>query len=289
MAIYKLYEALNWASSYLEDRDREPHAAELLLKYVLKMDRTSLYMNLRNEVAEDDFTRFEEVIIEHAKGTPVQHIIGSESFYGRLFTVNRDVLIPRPETEELIFYALDRCDQLFASNEGIICADIGTGSGAIAVTVKLERPAWQVKAVDISPAALQVAKMNAKQLEADVEFLEGDLLSNLDSKTKLDVVISNPPYIPHADLENMSDIVVDHEPHQALFADEEGLILYRKMCEQLPAFMNRPGLIGFEVGAGQGERVSGFLKKAFPQDDVEVVYDINGKDRMVFCRLTPDV
>jgi len=245
-------------------------------------------MRLREEISENDFDRFEDVIVEHGKGIPVQHIIGSESFYGREFIVNSDVLIPRPETEELIFYALDRCDLLFSDNQAIKSADIGTGSGAIAITLKLERPLWEVLGVDISAPALEVAQKNASSLEADVRFAQGDLLSNLDKSEKFDVVMSNPPYIPHTDRESMRDVVVDHEPHQALFADENGLILYRKMCEQLPSYMNRPGLIGFEVGAGQGEFVSGFLKEAFPKDDVEIVHDINGKDRMVFCRLMPD-
>ncbi|MGD7042971.1 peptide chain release factor N(5)-glutamine methyltransferase [Jeotgalibacillus proteolyticus] len=285
----KLYEALNWASSYLEEHNREPFAAEFLLRFVLKLDRTQLYMQLREGVEEEDFSLFEEAIQKHAEGIPVQHIIGSESFYGRTFRVNRDVLIPRPETEELIYYALERCDSIFATDQKVTAADIGTGSGIIAVTLKLERPSWTVTGADLSDDALRVAKENAENLNAKIELIQSDLFSSLKPEQTFDLVLSNPPYIPHSDLTSMSEVVVDHEPHLALFADEEGLILYRKMCEQLPERMNRPGLVGFEVGAGQGEIVSALLAESFPNDHVEVVYDINGKDRMVFCRLSPHV
>ncbi|TDL32950.1 peptide chain release factor N(5)-glutamine methyltransferase [Jeotgalibacillus sp. S-D1] len=289
MANFKIFEALNWASSYLEDFNREKHGAELLLRHVLQLDYTAFYTNIREEMKESDVYQFKKMIEEHAAGTPVQHIIGSESFYGRDYIVNSHVLIPRPETEELIYYGLERSAGIFAKGQSLHCADIGTGSGAIAITLKLERPSWQVTAVDISSEALAVAKENAKKLKAEVQFAQGDLLADLDASMTFDLVLSNPPYIPHGDLEGMSDIVVDHEPHQALFAEEEGLILYRRMCEQLPEFMNRPGMIGFEVGAGQGEQVAGLLKASFPKDEVDIVFDINGKDRMVFCRLLPDV
>ncbi|KIL49754.1 peptide chain release factor N(5)-glutamine methyltransferase [Jeotgalibacillus soli] len=283
--IFKVYEALKWASSFLGEHGREAHAAELLLLDILKINRTTLFMIMRDELHAEDFERFQQAVQRHANGIPVQYIIGFESFFGRMFKVNGDVLIPRPETEELIFYALERSDVLFPASAELLAADIGTGSGAIAVTLKLERPKWQVKAVDLSTKALTIAKNNAASLGADVEFLEGDLLRPLDRSKKLDIVLSNPPYIPYADRETMSDVVVKHEPHQALFADEEGLVLYRKMCEQLPERMNSPGLIGFEVGAGQGQKVQQMLKKAFPQEEVEIVHDINGKDRMVFCRI----
>ncbi|KIL43319.1 peptide chain release factor N(5)-glutamine methyltransferase [Jeotgalibacillus campisalis] len=286
---YKLYEALNWASSYLEDHNREPFAAELLLRFVLKIDRTQLYMKLRESIEEEDFTLFEIAVEKHADGIPVQHIIGTESFYGRTFLVSSDVLIPRPETEELIYYALDRCDSLFADGQNLTAADIGTGSGIIAVTLKLERPSWKVTGADLSEDALRVAKENADKLNAEVDFVQSDLFSSFKPDQTFDVVLSNPPYIPHSDRQSMSEVVVDHEPHLALFAEEEGLELYRKMCEQLPKRINRPGLIGFEVGAGQGEVVSAFLADSFPDDPIEVVYDINGKDRMVFCRLSPHV
>ncbi|TFE04142.1 peptide chain release factor N(5)-glutamine methyltransferase [Jeotgalibacillus salarius] len=280
----KMYEALNWASSYLEDHDREAFAAELLLRHITGLNRTSFFMELREELSDDHLKAFGFALDQHVQGVPVQHIIGYEEFYGRRFHVNGDVLIPRPETEELIWYMFDRADRIFDKKKNVLAVDIGTGSGVISITMKLERPDWQVTATDLSTAALIIAKKNAESLKADVNFLEGDLLQPLEGR-KFDVFLSNPPYIPHSDISTMSEIVTEHEPHSALFADEEGLILYRKMSEQLPQHMNRPGLIGFEVGAGQGKTVAALLKKAFPEDHTEVIYDINGKDRMVFCEL----
>lgn len=279
-----MYEALNWASSYLEDHNREAHAAELLLRHITGLDRHTFYMELRELLTESQLEDFKKSVERHVQGVPVQHMIGYEEFFGRRFAVNQDVLIPRPETEELIWYMLERTDRIFSDKKNLHAADIGTGSGILAITMKLERPDWAVTATDLSTAALKTAKRNAETLGAGIEFKEGDLLHPLKGKS-FDVFLSNPPYIPYSDIETMSEIVTEHEPHSALFADEEGLILYRKMSEQLPDHMNRPGLIGFEVGAGQGQTVAALLKKSFPNDFVEVINDINGKDRMVFCEL----
>ncbi|TFD96982.1 peptide chain release factor N(5)-glutamine methyltransferase [Jeotgalibacillus sp. R-1-5s-1] len=281
---YKLYEALQWASSYLEEHDREGHAAELLLRHVTSLSRSAFFAEMREELQDELFKQFQQAVEDHKNGVPVQHIIGFEEFYGRSFEVNGDVLIPRPETEELIYHALNKAERLFYKDHPLHAVDVGTGSSAIAVTLKLEQPAWKVTATDLSAAALKTAKRNAERLGAKVEFLEGDLLEPVKGR-KIDIFLSNPPYIPYDDLKTMSDVVTEHEPHQALFADENGLILYRKMCEQLPELMNTPGLIGFEVGAGQGEIVAEMLRKAFPNGQTEVIFDINGKDRMVFCEL----
>ncbi|WP_227394474.1 peptide chain release factor N(5)-glutamine methyltransferase [Jeotgalibacillus aurantiacus] len=281
---YKLYEALQWASSYLEEHDREGHAAELLLRHVTRLSRSAFFAEMREELPDETFKKFQQAVEDHKNGIPVQHIIGYEEFYGRSFEVNGDVLIPRPETEELIYHALNKADRLFENDQSLVAVDIGTGSSAIATTLKLERPSWKVTATDLSQAALKTAKRNADRLGADVAFLQGDLLEPV-KDLKIDILLSNPPYIPYDDLKTMSDVVTDHEPHQALFADENGLVLYRKMCEQLPGLMNVPGLIGFEVGAGQGEIVADMLRNAFPQGKTEVIFDINGKDRMVFCEL----
>jgi len=221
----------------------------------------------------------------HVSGIPIQHLIGSEEFYGRSFTVNRHVLIPRPETEELVYYSLERMKRLFNGSHTIQAADIGTGSGAIAISLALEYDGdVNVRAVDVSVDALEVAKGNAERLEADVTFYHGDLLQPLmEEGVTLDVLLSNPPYIPLSDRETLSEVVVDHEPSLALFGGEDGYDLYRRFMEGLPRIMNERFLIGFEVGAGQGETVAEMLTQAFPRSSVEVVMDINGKDRMVFC------
>ncbi|MBT2678603.1 peptide chain release factor N(5)-glutamine methyltransferase [Bacillus sp. ISL-35] len=286
MTNLKLYEALNWASSFLKEHNREGFAGELLLRHYSGLSRTSMLMKMRDELDGEVRAEFQAAVKRHAEGEPIQYIIGSEEFYGRRFEVNEHVLIPRPETEELVHGTLQRLDSLFPDSGQIDLVDVGTGSGAISVSLKLENPKLKVSAVDLSEDALDIARKNASQLGADIEFFHGDLLQPLILQgKKVDAVISNPPYIPVADQEWMSDIVTEHEPHMALFAGEDGLDLYRRFMDELPIVLKEKALVGFEIGAGQGEAVRALLEKTFPHARVEVVFDINGKDRMVFAEM----
>ncbi|EOR24113.1 N5-glutamine S-adenosyl-L-methionine-dependent methyltransferase [Niallia nealsonii AAU1] len=283
----KVFEALKWASSYLKDHNREEYAAELLLRHSLQVSRSEMLIKFREDMEDEQFESFQKLVYLHAQGQPVQYIIGQEDFYGRAFTVNKEVLIPRPETEELVQSALARIDRLFGKNAALKLVDVGTGSGAIAVTMKLENPSLQVVATDLYEVSLSVAKQNAKKLGAeDIEFIQGDLLQPLmEQGRSIDIVLSNPPYIPEGDIQTMSDIVTEFEPHRALFAGEDGLVLYRRLCEELPLVVKEKAIIGFEVGAGQSKAAAKLLETAFPQAKVEVQYDINGKDRMVFAEV----
>jgi release factor glutamine methyltransferase len=280
----RLHEALNRASSFLKDHGREETAARLLLQHELGMSQALLLASLRDPVSDADFDRFWQKIELHAKGTPIQHLTGTEEFYGREFLVNPDVLIPRPETEELVEETLKLIDKLLGKKNPSI-ADIGTGSGIIGITMKCELPSAEVTATDISQPALNTAAVNAKRLGADVTFLQGDLTEPIRG-TKWDVVLSNPPYIAYAEAQDLSDTVHDHEPHNALFADGNGLALYDKLAEQLPHVINKPGIIGFEIGHLQGEAVKAMLTASFPQAEIYVKKDINKRDRMVFCIIT---
>ncbi len=278
-----IYEALTRASSFLEENNREKGVARFLLQHVLGKSYSQLTLAMYEEISTDDFETFWRYVEEHITGRPYQYIIGQESFYGKDFLVNEHVLIPRPETEELIEETKKRVASLFADRP-ISIVDIGTGSGAIALTIKHEIPQANVTATDISADALEVARNNAKLHSVEVTFKEGNLLEPI-SNEKWDVVLSNPPYIAHAEAEDLSDTVIDYEPHLALFAEEDGLQLYRRMAEGLPKLMNTPGFIGFEIGYLQGPAVAEMLQKAFPQGKVEVVKDINGKNRFVFCTI----
>lgn len=282
----KIYEALNWASSFLKEKQRDENIGEILLRHFTRMSRSKLLAELREDLDPEVWTQFEEAVHQHEQGVPVQYIIGSEEFYGRQFQVNPAVLIPRPETEELVYGTLKRLYSMFGNETEPELADIGTGSGAISITLKLENPRLQVTATDLSEQALATAKDNAVRLGAEINFIQGDLLQPfIDAGKKLDVVISNPPYIPVSDQSWMSEVVTDHEPHLALFAGEDGLDLYRRFMDELPLVLKERALVGFEIGAGQGEAVSGLLQQTFPQAKVEVVFDINGKDRMVYAEI----
>ncbi|WP_345798856.1 peptide chain release factor N(5)-glutamine methyltransferase [Bacillus sp. Cr_A10] len=278
------YEALTRASSFLEENNREKEVARYLLQHVLKKNYSELMMAMYEEISQEAFQTFWAYVEEHATGRPFQYIIGQETFYGRDFIVNENVLIPRPETEELIEDVKKRALKLFDTNKVLQIADIGTGSGAIAISIKKEMPNTIVTATDISTEALRVAMKNAQRLDAEVRFKQGDLLAPI-ANQKWDIILSNPPYIGQQEAESLSDTVIEYEPHLALFAEEDGLQLYRKMAEQLPAMMNIPSLIGFEIGYEQGTAVQKMLQKAFPNAAVEVVKDINKKNRFVFCTI----
>lgn len=280
----KIFEALNRASSYLLDNGREEAAARILLQHVLGMSQAGLLASLRDDIGEEDKTSFWNMIEQHAKGIPVQHLTGSEEFYGRRFTVNRDVLIPRPETEELIEETLELVNE-YITNPSPSIADVGTGSGIIAITMKSEIPAAKVTATDISEAALVVARKNAENLGVEIDFRLGDLLAPL-KNVKWDVILSNPPYIAHSEAESMSDTVKDYEPHSALFAEQEGLELYKRMMEDLPDLLNKPGIVGFEIGQAQGNAVEKMLNETFPAAKTYIKKDINKNDRMAFCIIT---
>ena len=285
----KIYEALNWASSFLKENGRDQNAGELLLKHYLQCSRSQLLASLHDDLGQDVWQTFENAIYLHIEGNPVQYMIGYEEFYGRTFNVNEAVLIPRPETEELVYHTLAKMKTLFPNRQDLRLVDVGTGSGAIAITMKSERPSLLVTATDIMDNALAVAKDNASQLGVDICFVQGDLLQPfMESNQKFDIVLSNPPYIPECDIEVMSEVVTEHEPHTALFAGADGLVLYRRLCEELPKVLNERYLVGFEIGAGQGEAVADLLQEALPKAKVSIEYDINGKDRMVFAEAKGD-
>ncbi|KKB36514.1 peptide chain release factor N(5)-glutamine methyltransferase [Bacillus thermotolerans] len=282
----KVFEALRWASSFLEEHEREANAGEWLLRHVLSVSRSQLLAGMHDQLTEDQNEKFISLVKQHAAGIPVQHLIGEEEFYGRRFIVNEHVLIPRPETEELIWNTLEMTKWLAAKKEPLTMADIGTGSGAIAVTMKLEWPELTVYASDLSEKALETARKNSQHLQADVHFMQGDLLSPfIENEVKLDILLSNPPYIPLGDKETLSPVVAEHEPELALYGGEDGLDLYRRFSEQLPAVLKPEAFVGFEVGAGQGQAVADLMQLAFPQASIKVKYDLNGKDRMVFMKI----
>ncbi|MBT2583001.1 peptide chain release factor N(5)-glutamine methyltransferase [Planococcus sp. ISL-109] len=278
-----VYEALEKATTYLKQHGREETQARILLQHELGLDYSGLIAAMRDKIEDCQYKDFWENIEEVIQGVPVQHLTGSEQFYGRTFNVSSSVLIPRPETEELMEETLKLKREIFGKEE-VQVADIGTGSGIIAITLKCELPEAEVMATDISEEALFVAERNAEALDADVHFTKGDLAAPLAGR-KWDIILSNPPYIAHYEAPSLADTVRDFEPHEALFADSDGLAAYEQLAQQVPALINRPGIIGLEIGSSQGAAVTELFQNALPEARVYCKKDINKHDRMVFCIL----
>ncbi|WJY26519.1 peptide chain release factor N(5)-glutamine methyltransferase [Sporosarcina trichiuri] len=278
-----IQQALRGLQEDLGRQQLDTNAAYLLLEHITQKSRASLLADLREPLTEPQAQQFRNASANLLTGRPIQHIIGEEWFYGRPFIVSEDVLIPRPETEELVLNALERTTKLFG-DVPVKAADIGTGSGAIAVTFKLEHPQAAVTATDISSPALRIAMQNAEKNGASIDVRLGNLAEPLAGET-WDVILSNPPYISETDAAGMSRTVTDFEPHSALFAEEGGLALYRELAWTLPAVLGPKALIGLEIGHLQGPAVRDLFQETFPAAQVDIVKDINGKDRMIFCEI----
>lgn len=274
-------ELIKLAESKLDDNNKDVNVAKVLFYHLANKEPHELYLMYDEEVNKELEGKFLAGMEEYYRGKPIQYIKGVETFFGRDFKVNENVLIPRYETEELVENILYRIDDYFADYEKITLCDVGTGSGAIATSLALEEPRLQVYATDISHEAVEVAKDNAKSLKAEVEFLIGDMLQPLlEKKIKVDIFVSNPPYIPQE--QKIEAMVKDNEPHVALFGGNDGLYFYRKIFQEIEPLLNERALLAFEMGFDQRELMEEALLEYFPNDCHEIIKDINGKDRMLF-------
>ena len=272
-------EVLNRASFFLEVNGIDPHIAEWLMKERFSFTLTALLINQRKLMPEAQKEHFKNDILEAAKGKPAQHIVGHEWFYDRKFKVTQDTLIPRPETEEWFDHYIKNLP-----NPSLNILDIGTGSGVLAVSHKVERPQDTVTAVDISEKALTIAQKNAQSHHADIQFLLSDMTSNVEGT--FDVIVSNPPYISKDETKEMDASVLNYEPKTALFAEENGLYFYKQLAKELPAHLNTGGCILLEIGYKQGEAVTDLFRNAFPDAQITCWKDMNGQDRTVCIQTT---
>lgn len=234
---------------------------------------TSLASYLYNYL--DDLSTYKQAIEQLIKGIPIQYIIGNVDFFGLKFNVNNNVLIPRFETEELVDKSIKYINKFFDKKVDIV--DIGTGSGCIAISIKKNLPC-NMDAVDISLGALEVAKNNAKELDADISFYNGDLLKPLNKK--YDVIISNPPYI--SENEEIMEIVKRNEPHLALYANNNGLEKYEEILKNAKKYLNDKNMIIFEIGESQGTSIKETALRFFPNSTIKLEKDMQGRDRFIF-------
>lgn len=273
-------ECLFSAKKQMVEKNLSENAAMLLMMEITGKENHDLYVEFEEEISEEILKEFNEKFARLLTGEPLQHILGYEYFYGHKFIVNEDVLIPRPETEELVANVLAYYDEFFNGQKVDVC-DIGTGSGAIAITLKKEEENFTVTASDISEKAVATAKRNAANLEADVNFLVGDMCEPLiENNIKVDILVSNPPYIPVD--EEMEHSVKDFEPHVALFGGEDGLKFYRIIFERSKYLLKEKSFMAFEMGYNQKENLTALAKQYFPNSKIEVIKDLSGKNRMLF-------
>ena len=274
-------ELIKLAESRLDDASKDVNVAKVLFYHLADKQPHELYLMYDEEVSSELEAKFLAGMEEYYQGKPIQYIKGVENFFGRDFKVNEDVLIPRYETEELVENILYRIDDYFAEYQSITLCDVGTGSGAIATSLALEEPRLKVFATDISLKAVTVAKDNAKNLGANIEFMVGDMLEPLlENEIKVDIFVSNPPYIPQE--QEIEAMVKDNEPHVALFGGNDGLYFYRKIFQGVEPLLQERALLAFEMGFDQRELMEEALQTYFPDDRHEIIKDINGKDRMLF-------
>ena len=256
-------------------KDIDEYNAKLLLSTMLNVSILELGLNKDNVVNKEVVDKYLEKIQEIKDGMPIQYVIGDVNFCGNIFKVNKNVLIPRFETEELVENTLLLVKEYFDYSVDII--DLGCGSGCIGLSLKKSLASANVTLLDISDDALEVAKDNAKALSCNVNFIQSDMWNNVDEK--YDVIVSNPPYIKTS--EEIEDIVKNNEPHLALFAGSDGLDCYRKIREGLLSHVKDKFLLALEIGDMQKDDVINLFSD-IPNIDITSKRDMQGRDRMVF-------
>ena len=252
----------------------EAESLSFVYRSLKNLSFTDFVFALQQEVTDEDYKFVEDIYIKLASHIPAQYIIGHAEFYGMQLKVDERVLIPRPETEELVKLILTENPE-----KNLKVLDIGTGSGAIALALAKNRPDWSVTAADISQDALDLSLENAYAQNLNLSFIKSDCFSEISSK--YDIIVSNPPYISRADEVEVGLNVLHSEPHLALFADEDGLAIYRRIAEDSKDYLNDGGKIYLEIGYKQGQSVPDLFMKNFPEKRVRTLKDQFGQDRMV--------
>lgn len=274
------HQLLNKYRHLCSEKSIPEETARLFLFELCNEDHINLYTELDHEADLKIADRYIMGMARILNYEPMAHVLGYSYFYDYKFKVNGDVLIPRYETEELVMNILMDLDNYFGDYQTIKAVDIGTGSGAIAISLVKENPKIKMVATDISDKALLVARDNAQLNDVEMEFLLGDMLKPLmAAELKFDLLVSNPPYIPSGEVLETS--VKDFEPHVALFGGCDGLNYYRQILSECANVLNDHALIAFEIGFDQKERIQELIREYLPGSEYMCYQDINGKDRMM--------
>ena len=273
---------VNRISGIYDEREASS-IVKMLLEESFGLSFVDVCLGALDRLSDEDKESLEAKIVQLEKGEPVQYVIGHADFYGRKFAVEPGVLIPRPETEELVSWIKEESKDIRGNRNGKkYLLDVGCGSGCISVSLALEIPELEVSAWDISDTALRVTKKNAKALGASVDIYMQDALNAPDSDRDLwNVIVSNPPYICAKEAEDMERNVLEHEPHEALFVpDTDPLLFYRAIAEYGTHALCRGGRLYFEINRAYGKETVDMLK-ALGYSDIELRKDAFGNDRVV--------
>jgi release factor glutamine methyltransferase len=278
---------LTWTTDYLKRSGAEnPRLdAEVLLSHARRCQRIELYTAFDEEVDDDVRAAFRELVRRRAEGTPVAYLVGRREFYSLSFRVTPDVLIPRPETEFVVITLLDLIKQR-ESSEPVDIADVGTGSGIIAICAAKHAPSSRVTAIDIRPLALQVARSNAQDHHVTdrVELIEGDLLSCLPAERQFDFVVSNPPYVAEPELNDVAPQVKDYEPREALVAGPTGTEVIQRLIPQAAQHLHHGGWLILEISPMIESRVRDLIAADGRFETSAVVKDLSGLPRVIRAR-----
>jgi release factor glutamine methyltransferase len=271
---------LNWTKDFLLSKGiaNARLEAEWLLCAVTRLDRVGLYLNYDKPLNEVELAEYRSMVTRRARREPLQHILGTEEFYGLEYEVTADVLIPRHDTEVLVSQALK------LHPDALSVLDIGTGSGCIAVTLQKQLTQAKVTATDISLAALAVARRNAEKHEANIEFLEGSLFVPVGNRS-FDLVVSNPPYIPTSDICNLEQEVRDYDPLTALDGGRDGLEIYKKLIPAAGKHLNQDGWLLVEIGFAQAADVVQLFRDSCLYREPVVARDTSEIERVVAAQI----
>ena len=284
MKTWTVLDLVEWTENYFRESGiTTPRLdAEVLLGFVLQKSRLQLYLSFEMPVFPDHLSVFRQLVQRRKEHTPVSYLTNHREFMSIDFYVDSRVLIPRPETEILVEYVLDRT----STHGPISLVDIGTGSGAIAVSLAFNRPEWYIVATDISIDALAVAETNATRHQTEIEFRSGDMLSTLESvDDKFDWIVSNPPYISSQDYKILPPDVRNFEPKLALASPPDGLQLIRILIESAPNYLKPNGRLAIEIGKGQRLDVEDFVHRSKKYQKIDFIPDLSGVARILVVQV----
>lgn len=285
--VWTIGRLLQWTTDYLKERSAtSPRLdAEILLAAARNCERIELYTAFGEEPAEGIRTKFRELVRRRAAGEPVAYLVGHREFYSLNFRVTNDVLIPRPETEFVVVALLDAVKDLFPKTQPIRIVDIGTGSGILAICATKSIPDSEVVAVDISPAALDVARSNAEShgVAGRINFVQSDLFQDV-AAGRFHFVISNPPYISAAEMEELPADVAEYEPHTALYGGECGAEIIARLIPAAAKRLLAPGVLIMEINPLIEDTVRELLINDGGFQEPQTVKDLSGEARVVVAR-----